>query len=53
MYIYTFLLGMSDTMTSQNSDLSSWDTVISKMWVREIILNKIHIEFCLLEYNAV
>jgi hypothetical protein len=28
MYIYTFLLRMPDTMTSQNIDLSSWDTRI-------------------------
>jgi hypothetical protein len=27
MYIYTFFLRMTDTMTSQNIDLSSWDTV--------------------------
>jgi hypothetical protein len=28
MYIYTFfLLKMTDTMTSQNIDLSSWDTL--------------------------
>jgi hypothetical protein len=27
MYIYTLLLGMTDTMTSQNTDLSSWDTL--------------------------
>jgi hypothetical protein len=27
MYIYTFLLRMADTMTSQNTDLSSWDTL--------------------------
>ena len=26
MYIYTFLLSMTDTVTSQNIDLSSWDT---------------------------
>jgi hypothetical protein len=25
MYIYTFLLRMADTLTSQNIDLSSWD----------------------------
>jgi hypothetical protein len=25
MYIYTFLLIMTDIMTSQNSDLPSWD----------------------------
>jgi hypothetical protein len=30
MYIYTFLLRMTDTMTSQNIDLSSWDTVYNK-----------------------
>jgi hypothetical protein len=24
MYIYTFLLRMADTMTLQNTDLSSW-----------------------------
>jgi hypothetical protein len=27
MYIYTLLLKMTDTVTSQNIDLSSWDTV--------------------------
>jgi hypothetical protein len=27
MYIYTFLLRMTDTMTSQNIDLFSWDTL--------------------------
>jgi hypothetical protein len=27
MYIYTFLLRMADTMTSQNVDLSSWDSL--------------------------
>jgi hypothetical protein len=26
-YIYTFLLRMTDTVTSQNIDLSSWDTL--------------------------
>jgi hypothetical protein len=29
MYIYTFLRRMTDTMTSQNIDLSSWDTLYS------------------------
>jgi hypothetical protein len=29
MYIHTFLLRMTDTVTSQNSDLSSWDTLYS------------------------
>jgi hypothetical protein len=27
MYIYIFLLIMTDTMTSQNNDVSSWDTL--------------------------
>jgi hypothetical protein len=27
MYILTFLLRMTDTVTSQNTDLSSWDTL--------------------------
>jgi hypothetical protein len=27
MYTYTFMLRMTDTMTSQNIDLSSWDTL--------------------------
>jgi hypothetical protein len=27
MYIYTFLLRITDTMTSQNIDLSSWVTL--------------------------
>jgi hypothetical protein len=27
MYKYTYLLRMTDTMTSQNSDPSSWDTL--------------------------
>jgi hypothetical protein len=26
-YIYTFLLRMTDTVASQNIDLSSWDTL--------------------------
>jgi hypothetical protein len=29
MYIYIFLLRMTDTVTSQNVDLSSWDTLYS------------------------
>jgi hypothetical protein len=29
MYIYTLLLRMTDTMTCQNIDISSWDTVCS------------------------
>jgi hypothetical protein len=26
-YLYTFLLRTTDTMTSQNTDLSTWDTL--------------------------
>jgi hypothetical protein len=29
MYIHTFLFKMTDTMTSQNVDLSSWNTLYS------------------------
>jgi hypothetical protein len=29
MYIYNFMLRMTDTMTSQNIELSSWDTLYS------------------------
>jgi hypothetical protein len=29
MYIYTFLFRMTDTMTSQNIDVSSWDNCIA------------------------
>jgi hypothetical protein len=29
MYIHTFLLTMTDTMASQNIDISSWDTLYS------------------------
>jgi hypothetical protein len=32
MYIYTLLLKMTDTMTCQNIDLSSWDTLYSAEW---------------------
>jgi hypothetical protein len=32
MYIYMFLLRMTDTVTSQNIDLSSWDTLYSVEW---------------------
>jgi hypothetical protein len=31
MYIYTFLLRMTDTVTSQNIDLSSWEICILYM----------------------
>jgi hypothetical protein len=30
MYIYTFLFRMTDTMTSQDTDVSSWDTLYIK-----------------------
>jgi hypothetical protein len=32
MYIYTFLLRITNTMTSQNIDLSSWDILYSIEW---------------------
>jgi len=35
MFIYTFLLRMTDTMTSQNIDLSSWDTLYTFASVTE------------------
>jgi hypothetical protein len=31
MYIYTFLLRTTDTITSQNIDISSWNTLYSQM----------------------
>jgi hypothetical protein len=34
MYIYNFLLRMTDTVTSQNTDLSSWDTLYNMGPVR-------------------
>jgi hypothetical protein len=33
-YIYTFLFRMTDTMTSQNIDLSSWDTLYINIAIR-------------------
>jgi hypothetical protein len=32
MYIYIILLRMTDTVTSQNIELSSWDTLYSVGW---------------------
>jgi hypothetical protein len=32
MYIYNFLLRMTDTTTSQNIDISSWDTLYIVEW---------------------
>jgi hypothetical protein len=38
MYIYTFLLRMTHTITSKNTDLSSWDILYSvKYWQRHYI----------------
>jgi len=34
MYIYTILLRMTDTMTSQNIDLSSWDILYNVFLLR-------------------
>jgi hypothetical protein len=33
MYMYTFLVRMTDTMTSQNTDLSSWDYLYISSWM--------------------
>jgi hypothetical protein len=41
MYIYSFLLRMTDTMTSQNIGLSSWDT----LYVFRMILKTIRYYF--------
>jgi hypothetical protein len=32
-YIYTFLLRMADTMTSQNTDHSHWDTLYIYIYI--------------------
>jgi hypothetical protein len=40
MYIYTFLLRMTDTVTSQNIGLSSWGTMYSNTDVVEILAPK-------------
>jgi hypothetical protein len=32
MYIYTFLLRMTDTVTSQNVDISSWDILYIRVF---------------------
>jgi hypothetical protein len=46
MHIYTFLLRMTDTMTSQNIDLSSWDTLYNSIYVcsckSELNIHKTH-----------
>jgi hypothetical protein len=53
MYIYNFLLRMTDTVTSQNIDLSSWDILYPKLrpwfltlwaatypiWIRQVLSN--------------
>jgi hypothetical protein len=45
MYIYTLLLRMTDTMTSQNTDLSSWDTLY-------IYCHRFNFIVCFVQYNA-
>jgi hypothetical protein len=45
MYIYTFMLRMTDTMPSQNIDLCSWDTLYSLAtdgFVKQPTKKKIH-----------
>jgi hypothetical protein len=42
-YIYTFLLRMTNTMTFQNTDLSSWDTLyrLSLIYIANMLLGTI------------
>jgi hypothetical protein len=37
MYIYSFLLRMTDTVTSQNIDISSWDTCITFLGIENVV----------------
>jgi hypothetical protein len=43
-YIYTFLLRMTDTMTSQNTDLSSWESLY-KPGLFSTFGNELHLEY--------
>jgi hypothetical protein len=36
-HLYTFLLGMTDTMTSHNMDLSSWDTLYKDVASHDVL----------------
>jgi hypothetical protein len=38
MYIYTFLLRMTDTMSSKNTDISSWDTRFLRIYCNKFPL---------------
>jgi hypothetical protein len=42
MYIYTFLLRMADIVSSQNIDLSSWDTLYITVRNKSAFLNAGH-----------
>jgi hypothetical protein len=52
MYMYNFWLRMTDTVTSQNIDLSSWDTLYSRKIIRfdtfRAELTQTNSDFCLL-----
>jgi hypothetical protein len=50
MYIHTSWLRMTDTMTSQNIDLSSWDTMYSAISLFVAILN--YVMFLLYSYHV-
>jgi hypothetical protein len=41
MYIYTFVLRKADTMTSQNIDLSSWNSVVKQGSVKVKTLGRL------------
>jgi hypothetical protein len=45
-YIYTFLLRMTDTMTCQNIDLSSWDIMYDNIVWRLTYCGPILIRLC-------
>jgi hypothetical protein len=57
MYIYTFLLRMTDTMTSQNTDLSSWDILYIYIYTHEQCMylecGSILREFVIVRYKIV
>jgi len=46
MYIYTFLLRMTDTVTCKNIDISFWDTLYMKLeFSRQIFTEYLNIKF--------
>jgi hypothetical protein len=45
MYIYTFLLRMTDTTTSQNIDVSCWDTLYTVLFFKSIHASTLMLKF--------